>query len=193
MPIQSIAINALLAEATRANDKRLLTPRAAQCLLEQHAPATAKPPSQPRVILADLTIRYGGRCYSVAHLPLALAGGRVLVAPAAGSRVVVTFPPGSLANTLAAGSPARSRPSSCRAASRPSHSGSSTSVGKTLARNPRRIPASDPAMPPVRLLRRTTDKHDEEKAWYLNPLVDAAPEPARQSRTGRTGNGNRRS
>lgn len=151
------------------------------------------PPPQQRAILADLTFRYRGRRYSVAHLPLAEAGRTVLVSPEAAGRVAVTFPGASLPGISASAGHARNQPRSGRAASRPSHSGTSPSGRKMRAKNPRQRRANDPAMPPAQLRLRTTDMYDEEKAWTLAPLPDSAPEPARQSRTGRTGNGNRRS
>lgn len=161
--MSSIVLAALLAAATRRNGKRLLTMHEAQAQLARNAPVTAV----PRAVHVDCAISFNGQRFPV---PNSWPGEIVLVSLLPDGRAAIQFHDAAPRSTSA--SPARSRnpAGTGRAASRPSHSGSSTSVGKTLptGNSPfRHTPYS--ASVPARSLRRTSGSGSAG-----NPVVVAA-------------------
>lgn len=172
-----MTINALLAASTRRNGKSMNSTEQAAMLLDAMHP-------HRRIVLKDLTIRFRGLAYST---PFASPGDLVTVFPLAGNSIAIACADGSFASTSASADRSRNHHGRHRATSRPTHSGISTSVGKTQHQSPMTSPAAYPAMPPVRLRRRMPDNDASAAERIFHPIQvrTYSPEPAPKSRYGK--------
>jgi len=156
----------------------------------ESSPSTKQPwrPPQLRIVRHDLTIRYQDLTYSI---PSASPGDVLTVYLLAGTAIAIAYADGRFAGTSASADRFRNHLGRHRATSRPTHSGRSTSAGKTLAQNPLRSLVAHPAMPPVRLRRHTTDTVDAAAAAIFHPIPDLAysPEPVPGTRYSKSGSG----
>lgn len=178
-----MTIKELLAASIRRHGKCLMTREDANLLLDAMTP-------QRRVVHNDLTIRFRDLLYSI---PFAAPGDLLMVSPLAGNSVAIAFADGSFASTSASADRSRNHHGRHRASSRPTHSGSSTSVGKTRFQTPLYSPVAHPAMPPVRLRRRTSDNAAGVAELIFHPIQDRSysPEPEPKTRFGKSGSGKR--